>query len=207
MSYSDTVSYAAEGVIFITGAAVQWLRDCLEIISMADQTEAMATSVPDTQGVYFIPSFVGLAAPYWNYKTRGTIVGLTRGVKEEHIVRATLEYTAYQARDVIKVMQKETGTTIRELKVDGGAVKNSFLMQFQADILDLPIVVPKVTETTCLGAAYLAGLNIGFWKDIGEIESIWEAHKVYRPAMEKSRRDALCAGWQRSVRGSMNIYD
>ena len=206
LSFGDTVDYAAEGIIYISGAAVQWLRDGLEIISNAAESEQMAKSVEDTMGVYFIPAFVGLAAPYWDYRTRGTIVGLTRGVRKEHIVRATLESIAYQVKDVVDLMERETGVSVRELKVDGGAVKNAFLMQFQADILGIPVIVPKVTETTCLGAAYISGLQVGFWKNLKEIKQNWKMEKIYTPSMERAKVDELYGGWSRAVRGAISIY-
>jgi glycerol kinase len=157
-------------------------------------------------GVYFIPAFVGLAAPYWEPDTRGTIVGLTRGVKKEHLVRAALESIAYQVKDVTCAMEKETGVKIKELRVDGGPTNNTFLMQFQADILGVPIKVARVNEITSLGAAFLAGLHIGYWKGIDEIETLWMAQKEYGPSMDRSRAEELYEGWEKALRGTISLY-
>lgn len=193
------VSYAMEGSIFITGAAVQWLRDGLGLIADAAESETLARSVPDTGGVYFVPAFVGLGAPYWDMYARGTIVGLTRGTTREHLARATLEAIAYQTRDVIEVMGAEAGLQVQTLRVDGGGTANSFLMQFQADILGVPIQKAAVPETTALGAAYLAGLAVGLWQDTTEIARGWRAAETYEPGMSTDQRETLYAGWKRAV--------
>jgi glycerol kinase len=193
------VSYALEGSIFITGAAVQWLRDGLGLIADAAESETLARSVPDSGGVYFVPAFVGLGAPYWDMYARGTIVGLTRGTTREHLARATLEAIAYQTRDVIDVMGTEAGLQVQTLRVDGGGTANSFLMQFQADILGVPIQKAAVPETTALGAAYLAGLAVGLWQDTAEIAREWRAAETYEPGMSTDQRETLYAGWKRAV--------
>ncbi len=193
------VSYAMEGSIFITGAAVQWLRDGLGIITSAAESEAMARSVPDSGGVYFVPALAGLGAPYWDMYARGTIIGLTQGTNRNHLVRATLEAIAYQARDVIEAMGTEAGLQVPLLRVDGGGTANGFLMQFQADILGVPIQVAAVAETTALGAAYLAGLAVGFWRDTAEISQKWRATRVYEPNMSVDQREVLYASWKRAV--------
>lgn len=192
--------YALEGSVFVAGAAVQWLRDGLGMIVNAAETEALATSVNDTNGVYFVPAFVGLGAPYWDMNARGAIVGLTRGATRAHIVRAALEAMAYQTRDVIECMQQDSGIKAKELRVDGGATRNDFLCQFQADILGIPVVRPVITETTALGAAYLAGLAVGFWKNDKEIATQWQQEKRFEPKMKKPEREALYAGWQQAVK-------
>jgi glycerol kinase len=191
--------YALEGSVFIAGAAVQWLRDGLGIIASAAETEALATSVSDNQGVYFVPAFVGLGAPYWDQDARGAIVGLTRGATRAHLARAALEAMAYQTRDVVECMQRDSGIKAKELRVDGGATRNDFLCQFQADILGIPVVRPVVTETTALGAAYLAGLAVGFWKNEKEIAQQWQVEKRFEPQMKKSEREQLYEGWQAAV--------
>lgn len=193
------VSYALEGAIFATGATVQWLRDGLGIIGDASETEALATSVDSTGGVYLVPAFAGLGAPYWDADARGTIVGLTRGSGRAEIVRAALESVAYQTRDILEAMQADSGVTVKELRVDGGMVANDFLMQFQADILDRPVERPRVSETTALGAAYLAGLAVGFWGDQQEIVRNWSLGRRFRPEMDASSRESLYQGWQRAV--------
>lgn len=197
------VTYAMEGSIFITGAAVQWLRDGLKIISSAAESEMLARSVTDNGGVYFVPAFVGLGAPYWDMYARGTIVGLTRGTTAGHIARATLEAIAYQVRDVIDTMTAETGLSIPVLRVDGGGTANSLLMQFQADILGIPIQQATVAETTALGAAYLAGLAVGFWKSTDELGKLWQAARTYEPKMSPDQRESLYAGWKRAVARAM----
>ncbi|HEY32439.1 MAG TPA: glycerol kinase GlpK [Dehalococcoidia bacterium] len=196
---NDRVSYALEGSIFITGAAVQWLRDGLRIITDAAESEAMACSVADNGGVYFVPAFVGLGAPYWDMYARGTVVGLTRGTTREHLVRATLEAIAYQTRDVVEAMEAEAGLRIPLLRVDGGGTANSFLMQFQADILGIPIQRTAVAETTALGAAYLAGLAVGMWRDTNEVTQRWHAADIYEPQMNTDRRETLFRNWKRAV--------
>ncbi|HEX2481870.1 MAG TPA: FGGY-family carbohydrate kinase, partial [Methylomirabilota bacterium] len=193
------VSYALEGAIFVAGAAVQWLRDGLGLIKTAAETEALARSVPDTGGVYLVPAFVGLGAPYWDMYARGALVGLTRGTARAHVARATLEAIAYQTRDVLEVMAAEAGGWPRELRVDGGATENDFLCQFQADILGLPILRPRVRETTGLGAAYLAGLGVGLWRGPEALRDLWRLDRAFEPAMAAERRDALYDGWRRAV--------
>ncbi|SET02619.1 glycerol kinase GlpK [Anaerobranca gottschalkii] len=193
------VEYALEGSIFIAGAVVQWLRDELKIIRDAQDTEYMATKVKDSNGVYLVPAFVGMGAPYWDMYARGTIVGLTRGAKAEHIIRAALESIAYQTRDVLEAMQEDSGIDLHTLKVDGGAVANNFLMQFQADILGVQVDRPQVTETTALGAAYLAGLAVGFWKNKDEIAAKWSVDRIFHPQMEDGEKENLYSGWKRAV--------
>lgn len=193
------VEYALEGSIFIAGASVQWLRDGLKIIDNAAASEGMAAAVEDTNGVYVVPAFVGMGAPYWDMYARGSIMGLTRGANRNHIVRATLESIAYQTRDVLEAMQEDSKINLQALKVDGGAVANNFLMQFQADILNVPIYRPEVTETTALGAAYLAGLAVGFWDSKDEIAEKWNVDRVFEPVMDSSFRDKKYAGWKKAV--------
>ena len=194
-----TVEYALEGSIFIAGAVVQWLRDELKIIQHAAETEPLARSVSDTGGVYLVPAFVGLGAPYWDPYARGTIVGITRGTGRAHLARAALESIAYQTRDVLGAMEADSGLTLSALRVDGGAVVNDFLMQFQADVLGVPVDRPVVNETTALGAAYLAGLAVGFWKSREEIEQFWQRDRRFEPAMPEDVRERLYAGWRRAV--------
>ncbi|NDL67017.1 glycerol kinase GlpK [Anaerotalea alkaliphila] len=200
----DKVEYALEGSIFIAGAAIQWLRDELRIIYDAAQTEYYANLVEDTNGVYMVPAFTGLGAPYWDMYARGAIVGLTRGTKREHLVRATLESIAYQTRDVLEAMEEDSGITLQSLKVDGGAAANDFLLQFQADLLGVPVQRPQVLETTALGAAYLAGLAVGFWESAEDIQNKWDVGREFRPAMEQEKRDGLYRGWKKAVRRSMD---
>ena len=191
--------YALEGSIFVAGAAVQWLRDEMGLIGSAAESEAIATSIDSSDGVYMVPAFVGLGAPYWDQYARGAIVGLTRGSGRAQIVRATLESIAYQSRDVVAAMSADSGLALEALRVDGGAVANDFLMQFQADILGVPVERPRVTETTALGAAYLAGLAAGIWKSQGEIATQWQLEKTFEPRMSADQSDALYAGWQAAV--------
>ncbi|PZN09466.1 glycerol kinase GlpK [Thermaerobacter composti] len=193
------VEYALEGSIFIAGAVVQWLRDELKIIDKAADTEPLARSVEDTGGVYLVPAFAGLGAPYWDPYARGTIVGITRGTGRAHLARAALESIAYQTRDVLGAMEADSGLTLSALRVDGGAVVNDFLMQFQADVLGVPVDRPVVNETTALGAAYLAGLAVGFWKSREEIEQFWQRDRRFEPAMPEDVRERLYAGWRRAV--------
>ena len=195
----EPVEYALEGAIFITGAAVQWLRDGLQIIEAAGETEALAQSVASNGGVYFVPALVGLGAPHWDAYARGTILGLTRGTTRAHIARATLESICYQTRDVVEAMQGASGVRLREIRADGGAVSNSFLMQFQADILDVPVEVPLITETTALGAAYLAGLAVGFWESRDELAARWKMKKLYEPRIHREERERLHKRWLRAV--------
>ncbi|MCY4021093.1 MAG: glycerol kinase GlpK [Chloroflexi bacterium] len=191
--------YALEGSIFVAGAAVQWLRDEMSLIGSAAESEAIATSIDSSDGVYMVPAFVGLGAPYWDQYARGAIVGLTRGSGRAHIVRATLESIAYQTRDVVAAMSADSGLALEALRVDGGAVANNFLMQFQADILGVPVERPRVTETTALGAAYLAGLATGIWKSQDKIATQWQLERTFEPQMSADQRDALYARWQAAV--------
>ncbi len=200
----EPVQYALEGSVFIAGAAIQWLRDGLKIISSASETEAMASSAGDNGGVYFVPAFVGLGAPHWDQYARGTIVGLTRGSTREHIVRAALESIAYQTRDVLECMHDDSNIKLSEIRVDGGAVQNDFLMQFQADILGIPVVRPSNTETTAAGAAFLAGLAVDFWPSVDEIARLWERERTFEPRMKASERDLLVEGWTRALERSRN---
>jgi glycerol kinase len=193
------VIYAMEGSIFITGAAVQWLRDGLHLIKTAGDSEPLARSVPDNGGVYFVPAFVGLAAPYWDMYARGTIVGLTRGTTGGHLARATLEAIAYQVRDVVEAMVAEAGLKVPLLRVDGGGTANSLLMQFQADILGISIQPAAIAETTSLGAAYLAGLAVGLWPDTAQLSRMWRPAETYEPKMSADQREGLYAGWKRAV--------
>lgn len=193
------VEYALEGLLFVVGASVQWLRDELKLIERSDETDFLASQVPDTNGVYFVPAFVGLSAPYWDQYARGALLGLTRGANRNHIVRAALESMAYQMRDVIGCMENDSGIVTHELKVDGGACKNNFLMQFQADLLGVPVLRPKVTDTTARGAAFLAGLAVGFWKDQSELTQTFELDQIYKPEISQKKRAELYAGWKKSV--------
>jgi glycerol kinase len=195
----DAVTYALEGSIFIAGAAIQWLRDGLGIIARAAETEALAGEVADTGGVYFVPAFVGLGAPYWDAYARGTIVGLTRGTDRRHLARAVLEAICYQSRDLLEAMSADAGIQLQALRADGGAAANNLLMQLQADLLGVPVQRPAVTETTALGAAYLAGLAVGYWSGLDEIASQWQAEAEFVPSMPPVQRDVLYAGWQRAV--------
>jgi glycerol kinase len=198
----EKVEYALEGSIFIAGAAVQWLRDELRLIESAADTERWAAQTPDTGGVYVVPAFVGLGAPHWDPFARGTIVGLTRGTNRSHIIRATLESMAYQTRDVLSCISKDSGIALKELRVDGGAAANNFLMQFQADILGVPVERPAVIETTALGAAYLAGMAVGFWKNREQITGNRQIERTFEPAMTASKREALYDGWLRAIERS-----
>ena len=198
------VEYALEGSIFIGGAVVQWLRDEIKLIKSSDEIEKYARKVKDTHGVYLVPAFVGLGAPYWDMYARGVIVGLTRGAKKEHILRAAEEAIAYQSRDVLEVIQKDSGINLKKLKVDGGAVRDNFLMQFQSDILGVPVARPQIAETTALGAAYLAGLAVSYWKDKEEIAQKWKVDKEFSPNMEESLRGDLYKGWKKAVSRSLN---
>jgi glycerol kinase len=198
-SIGGTVTYALDGAIFVTGAAVQWLRDGLGIIEQASESDALAASVESTGGVYLVPAFAGLGAPYWDPYARGTIVGLTGGTGRAEIVRATLESVAYQTRDVLEVMQGDTAIDLKELRVDGGMVANEFLMQFQADIIGKPVERPRVSETTALGAAYLAGLAVGFWESQEEIARNWQLDRRYEPVMPADGREALYRDWKRAI--------
>jgi glycerol kinase len=192
-------AYALEGAVFVAGAAVQWLRDGLGVIAAAAETEALARSVPDAAGVYFVPAFVGLGAPYWDQHARGTIVGLTRGATRAHLARAALEAIAYQSRDVLDAMAADAKATPGELKVDGGAVANDFLCQFQADVLDAAVVRPAVIETTALGAAYLAGLGAGLWRSLDAVAARHAIERTFRPSADAAARSEGYAGWRRAV--------
>jgi glycerol kinase len=191
--------YALEGSIFNTGAAVQWLRDGLKLITNASETESLAESVPDTGGVYVVPAFTGLGAPYWDADARGAILGITRGTQREHIVRATLESIAYQTADVMEAMRSDSGQEIEQLRVDGGAVANDFLMQFQSDVLGIEVNRPVINETTALGAAFLAGLAVGFWEDESQLEKCRETDAIFRSTINPERRQELLKGWQEAV--------
>jgi len=191
--------YALEGSVFIAGAVVQWLRDGLGIINKSSDVEALAAKVSDNEGVYVVPAFTGLGAPHWNQDARGTIVGLTRGSTAAHIARAALESIAYQTMDVLKAMEADSGISIKELRVDGGATANDLLMQFQSDILNKKVLRPTITETTALGAAYLAGLAVGYWKSIEDIQQQWQIDKTFTPVMDNEKRNQLTVGWQRAV--------
>lgn len=195
-----TPGYALEGSVFVAGAAIQWLRDEIKILESAPESEKYCTSVPDSNGVYVVPAFTGLGAPYWNQYAKGTILGLTRGADRAHLIRATVESLAYQAYDVIKAMEMDAGRKLNSLRVDGGASANDFLMQFQADILDASVVRPSCIETTALGAAYLAGLATGFWKDAEEVRENWQQERVFVPQISGEKRENLLKGWKKAVR-------
>ncbi len=194
--------YALEGSVFIAGAVVQWLRDGLGIIRSSADVEPLAASVPDNGGVYFVPAFAGLGSPHWDQYARGTLVGLTRGSGAGHIARAALESIAYQTADVLAAMESDSGIKLKELRVDGGATRNDTLMQFQADVLGVRVVRPRVQETTALGAAYLAGLGTGYWKSADELSTQWQAERVFEPKMERGKAAALLADWRRAVERS-----
>jgi len=196
---NGSVDYALEGSVFIAGAAIQWLRDGLGIIRDSAESESLAATIPDTDGVYFVPAFVGLGAPYWDARARGTIVGLTRGSGRGHLARAALEAIAYQTRDVLEAMEKDSGISLKTLAVDGGAASNNLLCQFQADMLDVGVERPEVAETTALGAAYLAGLAIGFWPDLDTISKNHRVERRFTPAMPEQRRKRLYDGWVDAV--------
>ena len=198
------VNYALEGSVFVAGAVIQWLRDELRFLGDAKDSEYFATQVEDNGGVYLVPAFTGLGAPHWDMYARGAIFGLTRGAGRNHIIRAALEAIAYQTKDVLDAMVADTGIDLRELKVDGGASANNFLMQFQADILGRSIRRPMIRETTALGAAYLAGLAVGFWKDLGDIKNQWTLDKIYSPQMEGTQREKLLKGWKKAVSRAKN---
>lgn len=197
---SDHVEYALEGSVFVAGAGVQWLRDSMEMIRTSQQSQEYAERVEDTTGVYVVPAFAGMGAPYWNQYARGTIVGITRGCTKEHFVRAVLESIAYQTSDVLRAMEQDSGICLKSLKVDGGASANDFLMQFQADIVNTTVQRPKCIETTALGAAYLAGLATGYWKDKNEIRENWQIGRTFEQDMTEERRERLLRGWQKAVK-------
>ena len=194
--------YALEGSVFIAGAVVQWLRDGLGIIRSSSEVEALAASVPDNGGVYLVPAFAGLGSPHWDQYARGIIVGLTRGAGAGHIARAALEAIAYQTADVLAAMESDSGIKLKELRVDGGATRNDTLMQFQADVLGVPVVRPRIHETTALGAAYLAGLGVGYWKSAAELGAQWQSERVFEPKMERGKAASLLAGWRKAVERS-----
>jgi len=194
--------YALEGSIFIAGAVVQWLRDGLGIINKSGDVEKLAAQVSSSEGVYFVPAFAGLGAPYWNQHARGTIVGITRGSNSAHIARAALDSIAYQTLEVLLAMQKDSGIEIRELRVDGGATVNDNLMQFQSELLQTKVVRPKITETTALGAAYLAGLAVGYWGSMDDIRKQWQIGKVFAPGLAAEKTESLIEGWHRAVKAA-----
>jgi glycerol kinase len=195
----DRTEYALEGSIFIAGAVVQWLRDGLGIIRSSSDVEALASQVPDAGGIYLVPAFAGLGAPHWDQYARGAILGLTRGTNARHLARAALEGIAFQVRDVLVAMESDAGIRLKELRADGGAARNNLLMQFQADLLGVPVVRPKVSETTALGAAYLAGLAVGYWKNQSEIAGQWQRDQQFRPNMKPALRNKLAAGWTKAL--------
>ena len=198
-SADGTVQYALEGSIFVAGAAIQWLRDEMRMIRKASDTERYATAVEDTAGVYLVPAFTGIGAPYWDPYARGTVVGITRGCKKEHFIRAALESMAYQTNDILKVMEEESGVQIRTLKVDGGASNNNFLMQFQSDILGVDVLRPECVETTALGAAYLAGIAVGYWENIEDVRANWALSRTFHADMTDEKRQHLLKGWKKAV--------
>ena len=200
----DRVQYAVEGSVFVAGAAIQWLRDEMRLIENAEDSQRLAMSVPDTAGVYVVPAFTGIGAPYWDQYARGCVVGITRGCKKEHFVRATLESLAYQIYDILETIVKESDMELKSLKVDGGASRNDFLMQFQSDILGLDVQRPECVETTALGAAYLAGISVGYWKDTDEIRENWKLADTFHPDMEEDVRKRKIRGWKRAVERSFN---
>jgi glycerol kinase len=196
--------YALEGSVFIGGAVVQWLRDGLHLIRNSSEIEALASQVNNTDGVYLVPAFAGLGAPYWNQHARGTIVGITRGTSSAHIARAALESIAFQSYDLLKAMEADAGIPIAELRVDGGATHNNLLMQFQSDIVNTKVIRPTMVETTALGAAYLAGLAVGFWKDIEELRSKWQIDQTFEPKVNEAERAECIHGWSRAIKATNN---
>ena len=197
---SNRPGYALEGSVFVAGAGIQWLRDSMRMLQSAPQSQKYCEAVEDTAGMYIVPAFAGLGAPYWNQYARGTVVGLTRGCTKEHFIRATLEAIAYQTADVLWAMEQDSGIHLKSLKVDGGASANDFLMQFQSDIVDTQVHRPKCIETTALGAAYLAGLVVGYWRDQEEIKENWQIEKMFAPVMEAGKREQLLKGWKKAVK-------
>ena len=204
IGYKGKIEYALEGSVFIAGAVIQWIRDELRLLHDAKDTEYFATKVKDTNGVYLVPAFVGLGAPYWDMYARGCLVGITRGVNRSHIIRAAEEAIAYQSRDVIDAMVADSGVKLGSLKVDGGASRDNFLMQFQADIINTKVLRPQITETTALGAAYLAGLAVGFWKDKEEISKRWRLDKEFNPSLPEDERNKKYTGWKKAVERAKN---
>jgi glycerol kinase len=197
------IEYALEGSIFVAGSAIQWLRDGMRMLKDAKDSESYAKKVDSTDGVYVVPAFVGLGTPYWDSEVRGAVFGVTRGTSKEHFIRATLESLAYQSKDVLSAMEADSGIELKTLRVDGGAVKNNFLMEFQSDILDVPVERPVINETTALGAAYLAGLAVGFWKSREEIAEQWAIDQSYHPSMEEHVRGELYQGWKKAVNAAI----
>ena len=203
-STADCIEYALEGSVFVAGAGIQWLRDSMRMLKSAAQSQGYAEHVEDTAGVYVVPAFAGMGAPYWDQYARGTVVGITRGCTKEHFIRATLESIAYQTADVLRAMEKDSGLKLKSLKVDGGASANDFLMQFQADIVDTIVHRPKCIETTALGAAYLAGLATGYWKDRAQIKENWQIGATFEQQMEEEKRKVLLKGWHRAVKCALS---
>jgi glycerol kinase len=197
------LNYALEGSVFVGGAVVQWLRDGLGFVTRAEEIEALASSVPDHGGVYVVPAFTGLGSPHWDPFARGSIVGITRGTTRGHIARAALESIAFQSAELLQAMQQDAAAPLRELRVDGGASRNNFLMQFQADLLGVPVIRPAVTETTALGAAYLAGIAVGFWTSTQEISARWRVDRRFEPAMSRESAAARMHEWSRAVERSL----
>jgi glycerol kinase len=193
--------------VFIAGAVVQWLRDGLKIIRTSSEVEQLVSTVEDSEGVYIVPAFAGLGAPHWNQHARGSIFGLTRGSTQAHIARAALDSIAYQVYDVLKAMEADAGISITELRVDGGATVNNSLMQFQSDILNTKVIRPKITETTALGAACLAGLAVGYWNNMEEIQKQWQTDKIFVPVMDNEKRNELVKGWQKAVKAAIAWAD
>lgn len=204
---NNTTYYALEGSVFIAGAVVQWLRDGLKIIRSSSEVEALASTVDSSDGVYVVPAFAGLGAPYWNQHARGIITGITRGTSSAHMARACLDSIAFQTMDVLKAMEADAGISIKELRVDGGATANNLLMQFQSDVLNTKVVRPVVTETTALGAAYLAGLAVGYWKDIADIEKQWQVDTIFTPMQDVEKRKQLATGWQKAVKAAISCTE
>jgi len=200
-------TYALEGSVFIAGAVVQWLRDEMSIIQESKDIEYFAGKVEDSDGVYLVPAFAGLGAPYWNQHARGTMVGITRGTNRAHIARAAQDSIAYQVTDLLTAMNADSGIDIKELRVDGGATVNNTLMQFQSDLLEVPVIRPKITETTALGAAYLAGLAVGYWNDIEEIRKQWQVDEKFEPKMDPDKVNELTKGWKRAVKAAIAWAD
>ena len=196
--------YALEGSVFIAGASIQWLRDEMRLIDSAEDSEYMATKVKDSNGCYVVPAFTGLGAPYWNQYARGTIVGITRGVNKYHIIRATLESIAYETSDVLSAMEKDSGVKLSELKVDGGASANNFLMQTQADIINATVVRPSCLESTAMGAAFLAGLAVGYWNSVDELRTVISIDRVYKPEIDEEERQSRLDGWKKAVSRSFD---
>lgn len=201
----DRVDYALEGSIFVAGSVIQWLRDGLRMLGKASDSQAYAERVASSDGVYMVPAFVGLGAPYWRSDVRGAVFGLSRGTSKEHFVRAALESMAYQSRDVLTAMEADAGMALKELRADGGAIANDFMAQFQSDMLGVPVLRPRVQETTALGAAYLAGLAVGFWQSCEEIAGLWQVDRRFEPQMRETERDHLYRGWQDAVNATMGF--